>query len=122
MLKAVCDFLAFDRRFRGLSLSLKPGEGLPACELVPDHLNEVVMNLLQACAEDEPRRFERVEVQTALQGGAVCVRIAGAQGGLADWFGAPRFAPTRRRIAEMGAQARAVEGAIELTLPTSHTE
>lgn len=122
MLKAVCDFLAFDRRFRGLPLSFRPGEGLPACELVPDHLNEVVMNLLQACADDEARRFERVEVDTTLRDGAVCVRIAGARGELADWLGAPRFEPTRRRLAGMGAAAVAADGAIEITLPSSHAE
>lgn len=115
--KAVCDFLAFDRRFRGLPIEFRPGDGLPACELVPDHLNEVLMNLLQACADDEPRRFERVQVQTRVADSGVQLRIGGASGDLTDWLALPRLAAVRRRVAEMGATARATEGAIVIALP-----
>lgn len=117
LLKAVCEFLAFDRRFRGLPIDFRPGDGLPACELVPDHLNEVVMNLLQACAEQEPRRFQRILVETAAVDGGVRLRIGGASESLSAWFALPRMEAIRRRIGEMGATARAQDGAIEIHLP-----
>jgi hypothetical protein len=113
----VCEFLAFDRRFRGLPIDFRPGDGLPACELVPDHLNEVVMNLLQACAEQEPRRFQRILVETAAVDGGVRLRIGGASESLSAWFALPRMEAIRRRIGEMGATARAQDGAIEIHLP-----
>jgi signal transduction histidine kinase len=118
MLKAACDFLAFDRRFRQTPLEFRPGERLPACELVPDLVNEVVMNLLQACVDDEPPRFRRVLVESRAEGDRVIVRIGGDASDLAAWFEQPRLLAIRRRIAEMGATAVAVEGAIEVSLPT----
>lgn len=118
MLKAVCEFLAFDRRFRGLPLEYRPGTGVPACELVPDLLNEVLMNLLQACAEDEPPRFARVVVESRAQDDRVLVRIGGEATDLAAWFEQPRLLAIRARIAEMGATAAAVDGAVEISLPT----
>ncbi|WP_298834223.1 histidine kinase dimerization/phospho-acceptor domain-containing protein [uncultured Piscinibacter sp.] len=122
MLKAVCEFLTFDRRFRSAPIEFRPGAGVPACELVPDHLNEVVMNLLQACVDDEPHHFKRVVVETHPQDDRVLVRIGGATTGLADWFALPRLEAIRRRIADMGADAVAVDGAIEITLPTVSPE
>lgn len=117
MLKAMCEFLAFDRRFRGTPLEFRPGTGLPACELVPDHLNEVLMNLLQACVEDEPPRFARVEVSSRTQGDRVVVRIGGEAADIGAWFAQPRLQAIRGRIAEMGATATVVDGAIEIQLP-----
>ncbi|TXC67089.1 hypothetical protein FSC37_19185 [Piscinibacter aquaticus] len=116
LVKAICDFLAFDRRFRGLPIEFQPGEGLPACELVPDHLNEVLMNLLQACADEEPRRFAQLRVETRSLGGGVQLRIGGAGGALGEWWAQPRLAAVRRRIAEMGANARVSADAIEIDL------
>lgn len=118
MLKAVCEFLAFDRRFRGLPLEYRPGTGVPACELVPDLLNEVLMNLLQACAEDEPPRFSRVVVETSARDARVFVRVGGEATDIAAWFGQPRLLAIRARIAEMGASAALVDGAVEIGLPT----
>lgn len=48
LIRAVCEFLAFDRRFRGTPIELRLGERLPACQGIPDHLTEVLMSLLQA--------------------------------------------------------------------------
>ena len=117
MLKSVCDFLSFDRRFRGTPLEFRPGAGLPACQLVPDLLNEVAMNLLQACVEDEPPRFRRVTVETGALPDAVFVRVGGEASGLADWFARPKLQAIRRRIAEMGASLTVADDAIELRLP-----
>lgn len=119
MLKALCEFLAFDRRFRGTPLEFQPGAALPACELVPDHLNEVVMNLLQACVEDEPPRFRRVLVASRAQDDRVVVRIGGEVQDIGAWFAQPRLQPIRSRIAEMGASASVVDGAIEIRLPAA---
>lgn len=119
MLKAMCDFLAFDRRFRGTPLEYRPAAGLPACELVPDHLNEVMMNLLQACVEDEPPRFARVVVATGVKDDRVVVRVGGEAADIAAWFAHPRLQPIRGRIAEMGATATVVDGAVEIRLPAA---
>jgi hypothetical protein len=86
---------------------------------VPDLLNEVVMNLLQACVEDEPPRFRRVRVESRAEGDRVLVRIGGDAMDVAAWFEQPRLLAIRRRIAEMGATAMAVDGAIEISLPTA---
>ncbi len=54
MVKAVCDFQGFDFRSRGTPIEFVPQADLPACELVPDQLNEVLMSLLQAFAGGAP--------------------------------------------------------------------
>jgi signal transduction histidine kinase len=119
MLKAVCDFLAFDRRFRSTPIEYRLGEGLPACELVPDFLNEVVMNLLQACVEDESPRFSRVVVESRAEPHRVVIRIGGEAEDIPGWFTQPRLLAIRRRIAEMGATATAERDAVEISLPTT---
>lgn len=116
-LKAVCDFLAFDRRFRGTPIEFLPAAGLPACELVPDRLNEVAMNLLQACVEDEPPQFRRVRIETRAGQDCVIVRIDGEPTALAEWYEQPKLQAIRQRIAEMGARAALAEGAVEIRLP-----
>jgi signal transduction histidine kinase len=52
LVKSVCEFLRFDRRFRGTPIELRPGAGLLACEAIPDHLTEVFMGLLHAFEEN----------------------------------------------------------------------
>lgn len=74
MLAAVCEFQAFDRRYRGVAIDWQPAPGLPACELVPDRLNELMMGLLQLAAEGGA---PRVAVSTAQRGDAVVIRIEG---------------------------------------------
>ena len=98
---------------------------MPACELVPDHLNEVMMNLLQACAEEgSPMQgCDRFEVGTFLRQGRVVVSIGAraAEGGempaaLPAWLAQSRFEPVRRRVAEMGARLGSNGHAIEIEL------
>ncbi|MGD9832654.1 MAG: sensor histidine kinase, partial [Piscinibacter sp.] len=117
MLKAVCDFLAFDRRFRGTPIELQPATGLPACDLVPDRLNEIAMNLLQACVEDEPPQFRRVRVETRAEPDQVIVRVGGEATDLEAWYAQPKLQAIRRRIAEMGASVALADGAVEIRLP-----
>lgn len=124
MLKALCDFLAFDRRFRAAPVEFRPGADVPALEIVPDHLNEVVMNLLQACVEDEPHRFQRLVLQTRADGHRVTIRVgdpAAAPGApsLSAWLARPRLEQVRRRIDEMHARMVAADDAIEITLAMS---
>jgi signal transduction histidine kinase len=118
MLKAVCDFHAFDRRFRGLPIEFDPAPQLPARELVPDHLNEVMMNVLQAIAEGAgPGAAQaRIVVSTRLQGEAIVVRIAGAEAA-ARLGAAARLNTVARRVHDLGARLETGENGVEITLP-----
>lgn len=118
MLKAVCDFHAFDRRFRGIPIDFEPAPGLPACELVPDHLNEVMMNVLQAIAEGGGKPPPRITVKTLAQGSEVVVRI-GCPVAAAQLQGDARFDPVARRVAEMRGRLALGENGIEITLPAA---
>jgi signal transduction histidine kinase len=131
MVKAVCEFLSFDWRFRGKPIEFRAGQDVPACELVPDHLNEVTMNLLQACAEEGAplRRCDTFEVSTFVRQGRVVVNIGGrAQAGgeipaaLSTWLAQSRFEPIRRRVAEMGARLGSQGQVIEIELPQAVSE
>ncbi len=112
MVKAVCDFLRFDQRYRATPIEFRPAAGLPASVVVPDQLNEVLMNVVQVVAEGA-RATERVAVETAERGEQLLIRIErhGADGaatplGVAD----VRIEAARRRIDAMGGRLL-VEGA-----------
>ena len=122
MVKAVCDFLAFDLRFRSTPIEFRPGDRLPARELVPDHLNEVMMTLLQACVEGGGARgpWSRILVQTLARGECVVIRLACS----AATAGVPAIAPerlesARRRVAEMAGRLSVAGAAVEIELPPS---
>jgi signal transduction histidine kinase len=53
MVEAVCNFLRFDSRFASTQIVFHPEQQLSACVVIPDRMNEVLMNLLQACVEVE---------------------------------------------------------------------
>ena len=133
MVKAVCDFQSFDRRFRGIPIEFRGAEGLPACELVPDELNEALMTLLQACAAASGERtpLPRIEVTTEARGDGVAVRIGCGGGAAADADGAPA-GPTaeappwpsrdllqalRRRLPTLAGRLVAGPGAASIVLP-----
>jgi C4-dicarboxylate-specific signal transduction histidine kinase len=126
LVKAICDFQSFDRRFKSLPIEFQPGDRLPACELVPDHLNEVLLGLLQACAEGGPeqRPFGRLRVSTAQRAGRVVIALAcdvrrGGEpaGSIAEVLTDSRFDSLRRRVAGLGAQLSTSMLAVELLLP-----
>jgi signal transduction histidine kinase len=125
MLQAVCEFQAFDRRFRRKPIRFEPGPGLPACELVPDHLNEVMMNLLQAIADVvEPEGKERaIRVGTRAHEGGVCIELGGwcpASGEalpIAYVTADARFEPARRRVGDMGGRLEVNEKLLRIVLP-----
>ncbi|MGQ0524702.1 MAG: sensor histidine kinase [Betaproteobacteria bacterium] len=125
MVKAVCDFLSFDRRFRSTTIEFKPGTGLPARIIVPDHLTEAVMNLLQAYV-DGPRTGgqapRHIGVETGQHGADVVIRIkcnAVSPAALFADNSDPRTETARRRIADMGGDLTARGEAIEIVLPSA---
>jgi signal transduction histidine kinase len=73
VIEAVCYFFSFDRRFRS-PVEFRPGEGLPWCDLVPDYLKEVLMNLLptlagRICIETGPcARGVRIRIRVESDG------------------------------------------------------
>lgn len=117
LIRAVCDFLAFDRRFGGTPIELRLADRLPACQGVPDHLTEVLMALLQALEEvSEAQAGERrIVVGTVDRGDAVTLRLAaGGTGRIpAD---DPRLESARRRIEAMGGRIDDDADALEISL------
>jgi signal transduction histidine kinase len=129
MVKAVCNFLSFDRRFRRTAIDFQPGAGLPARAIVPDHLTETLMNLLEAHVENDGELGEapkRISVETQVRGPDVVIRITcdapPAARLLADVGADPRIESTRRRVANMGGQLTTVGEAIEILLPPPEPE
>ncbi len=124
MIKAVCEFLTFDRGFRGTSIQFEPAAGLTASLIIPDHLTEVLMNLLQAFVErGDPAKPGPglIRVESLPRRDAIVVRMTCAALPASQWLAAsshdPRMAATRRRISGMGGTLDAVGAALELTLP-----
>ena len=126
MVKAVCDFLSFDHRFSATRIDFQPDHQLPARFVIPDHLNEALMNLLQACAEGKAAQHalpRRILVETKARGEDVVIRIgcesAATDGVLviADAFPDSRFESARRRVASMGGQLSLTGSTIEMSLP-----
>ncbi len=127
MLESVCDFHAFDRRLRGRPIVFQPGAGLPACEVVPDHLKEVLMNLMQAWADVRlppgPRPGLEVHTEATDQGvlirigfGAAAAQTPGFDGTLAD---DPRLESVRRRVADMRGQLSIAGAWVQIRLPAA---
>lgn len=67
VIEAVCYFFSFDRRFRS-PIEFRAGENLPWCDLVPDYLKEVLMNLL-------PTLSGRIGIETGPCSKGVRIRI-----------------------------------------------
>ena len=131
MVKAVCDFLSFDPRFSAIRIEFQPDHQLPARLVIPDHLNEALMNLLQACAEGKSAHHalpQRILVETTVRGEDVVIRIgceSAAVDGvlvLADAFPDSRFESARRQVASLGGQLSLTDSSIEMTLPAPPPE
>ena len=116
--KAICDFLAFDRRFRGTPIEFHPGRLLPASQLVPDHLNEAVMELLHASVDAPPGQVPCtcIRVETMASGNGVVLRVV-FEAAAAPWLSQPRLAAVRRRVAQMGGELLLTQTAAEISLP-----
>lgn len=117
LVKAVCDFMSFDKRFSATTIEFQQGVRLPARVIVPDHLTEALMNLLQSCVEDDDERWlapRRIGVETKLCELDVRIRITceGASNALVSVD-----ATTGALIQGMGGKISMSDGVIEMLLP-----
>lgn len=124
MVKAVGDFIGFDSRYRGTRIEMQLADGLPACSGVPDHLNEVLMNLLQAHAETSSRAAAsggRVILRTEARGDEVMIGIGcecGPSGEGCALAGADsRLEAARSRVEGMGGRLTQTAMGMEIVLP-----
>ncbi len=124
MVKAVCDFLAFDRGFRATPIHFKAGADLPARVIIPDHLTEALMNLLHAYTEHEGENRPAprgILVETLMQGSDMLIRITcdsiPAEQLLTRAGADPRMESTRRRVAAMGGRLQTTGPSLGITLP-----
>jgi signal transduction histidine kinase len=126
LVEAVCEFQGFDRRFRRKPIRFLPGANLPARELVPDHLNEVMMNLLQACADvADPEGQERaIRVATsAAPDGDVSIDLScycpKTDESLPIGYvtGDARYEVVRRRVADIGGRIEVDLTRLRIVLP-----
>ena len=130
IVKAVCDFMSFDRRFRDIPIEFRPGTGLPARQLVPDYLNEVLLGLLQAWVQTTPgpQARGRIQVGTEARDDDVVIRMAfepaasGTPGRAAPDSPATRLGLVQQRVSEMGARLTYSPGTVEIALPARQPE
>ena len=123
--QAIADFLGFDERLRGVRIQVRPGTGLPAPVLVPDHLTEIVMNLVEAAAGDAATRTGTpgaIGIETGARDGAAEIRIVSDSAAPDTIAGAPieddrRVVSARRRAEDLGATLRRDDAGFVLTLP-----
>jgi signal transduction histidine kinase len=126
MVKAVCDFLAFDRSFQATKIEFDGAANLPARVIIPDHLTESLMNLLQAYVEyagEHQTPPTVIRVETRAQDADVLIRMS-SDAVPADAFFAhagtnPRLETTRRRVLAMGGSLTAAGKAMEIALPAT---
>ncbi|MBI5275464.1 MAG: HAMP domain-containing histidine kinase [Burkholderiales bacterium] len=111
-LQAVRHFLSFDTRYRMTWVEEDLQPRLPLCNAIPDHLNEVLMNLLQAYSEASLKAGALVKVHTSSRGGEVTIRI-GCHG--TDTGGPCDIAATDARIDAARARIEAMGGRFEVT-------
>jgi signal transduction histidine kinase len=124
MIQGVREFLSFDTRFGGTRIEAALAESLPVCVGIPDHLNEVLMSLLQAHAEASLKAAGsaagRVRIQTEARGKEAMIRI-GCEGrpasGPCVTNADPRLDSARRRVEGMGGRFTVTDRALEIFLP-----
>jgi hypothetical protein len=122
MVKAMCDFLAFDPRFRRVRFDVRPAAQLPACTVIPDRLNEALMDVLQRCAERSaaPGASGVVTVETLAREQAVAIRFGrGAVPGVLPPSGLELdtvMELARRRVESMGGQLTITNEGAEIVL------
>jgi signal transduction histidine kinase len=129
-LKAMLDFLSFDQHFGALGVEFRPDGDLSAHEVVPDHLNEILLNLLQTSADcfdqhaGAPGRMI-IETKGSVAGSVIRISCEGHETGTLstrpDPFQDSRFDVVRRRVAGMGGDVRTSATMVEITLPSRPT-
>jgi signal transduction histidine kinase len=125
LVRSVCEFLRFDRRFRGTPIELRPGEGLLACEAIPGHLTDALMGLLHAFEENCERcggaGGTRIVVTTAAVDAQLRIALACECGPEQVGCRVPqegaRMASARRRVAALGGQLAVSSTGAEILLP-----
>ncbi|MEJ8838340.1 sensor histidine kinase [Ramlibacter sp. AN1133] len=125
LVRSVCEFLRFDRRFRGTPIELRPSEGLLACEAIPDHLTETLMGLLHALEENCERcggaGGTRILVTTGAEDGQVRIHLSCECGpehvACRVPPEGPRMASARRRIEPLGGKVELSLTGVEIRLP-----
>jgi C4-dicarboxylate-specific signal transduction histidine kinase len=123
MVLAACDFLGFDHRFRAVQIETRLANNLPARVVIPDHLNEALMVVLQSCLEmslQSPTAQQRVLVVTQEQDKSVFIRInfeappaVGTKTPLTDHA----FKLAHRRLYKMGGNLLVSQNMVEISLP-----
>ena len=106
VIEAVCYFFSFDRRFRS-PIEFRPGEQLPWCDLVPDYLKEVLMNLL-------PTMSGRISIETGPCSKGVRIRVrvepdGNALGAEDESLKTSRMEIVAQRLGDMGGTLAAGE-------------
>jgi signal transduction histidine kinase len=99
VIEAVCYFFSFDRRFHS-PIEFRPGEQLPWCDLIPDFLKEVLMNLL-------PTLSGRISIETGPCSKGVRIRVRAEPDGKAlgpeeQSLKANRMEIVAQRLGDMG--------------------
>ncbi len=123
MIRAVHDFFSFDARYRGTRIEAILADPLPACVGIPDHLNEVLMSLLQALAQASLQAAKpgasAVRVQTERRGNEVMIRIACESTPPEQCLSSTdaRLDSARRRVTGMGGRFLATSTTSEIYLP-----
>ena len=80
LIESTCGFITFDARFADIALELKLDRTIPAVTAVPDHITQILMNLLinAADAKDPARKSEgaRIVVATRVAGGSLQLSVS----------------------------------------------
>jgi len=126
MVASVCQFLAFDDRYRGIRIETRLAPQLPACIAIPEHLNEVLMGLLGVHAETAARAGARgrIVVSTAAVAADVALTIAcecDARTSVELPAADPRLESARTRVAGMGGRLGATATRTTIVLPALRT-
>lgn len=124
LVKSACDFLGFDSRFRSTRIEFLPDRQLPACVVIADHFNEVLMSILQACVEGESKPA-RILVRTSSENMLVLISIfcepapVDAVEAMKLFIADSRFDLALREMAQMGGNLQLLPAGFAITLPTS---
>ena len=127
MVLAACDFLGFDHRFRAVQIETRLAANLPARVVIPDHLNEALMVVLQRCLEKSLQgpASPRMLVATREQEQAVVIRVECEAAPTQPADGSPPPPPDHlfklalRRLREMGGTLMASQTVVEISLPAA---
>jgi two-component system NtrC family sensor kinase len=87
LVRSTCNFISFDKRFRGIVLKQDLADGLPAPLVVSDHVVQVLMNLLINAADALEGReglAPAIRVETRLAGRAVVLAVTDNGPGIAS--------------------------------------